>query len=178
MTLDELRAQATESEGSFLAWDSMAVELEVAELLYALVRQMKPDLVVECGTGNGYATRFIVEALQANREQRPTIGGWLKTFEQNGYYFGRANESFRDSGLPLSLTFGFSWEEETFHVPDLVFVDSLGDHRDRDIAHWLSISCDDGREGPLLVVHDANGYPGLNGGVRLRAGRGVWIGRA
>lgn len=44
-----------------------AVELEVGELLYSLVRAVKPETVVETGTHKGYSTLLIAAALEANR---------------------------------------------------------------------------------------------------------------
>lgn len=161
MTLDELRKQATLEEGNFRAWDTMAVELEVAELLYALVRAMKPTWVVEAGSGKGYASRFIAEALAENRF------GVLTTYEPDPVYAEQAEETL--SFLPALVARSHS-TKYSGQPPDLVFVDSLGDYRDADIDHWLGT-------GPLVVVHDANGYDRLTGGVRLTAGRGVWIGK-
>lgn len=43
-----------------------AVELEVGELLYGLVRSIKPVMVVETGTHKGYSTLLIASALEAN----------------------------------------------------------------------------------------------------------------
>jgi predicted O-methyltransferase YrrM len=44
-----------------------AVELEVGELLYGLVRALKPAVVAETGTHRGYSTLLIASALQANK---------------------------------------------------------------------------------------------------------------
>lgn len=171
-SLDDLRAQATIDEGNFRAFTHMAVELEVAELLYALVRQTKPSLVVECGAGEGYSSAFIAHALQDNGF------GTLASFEQDERYAEIAEARLRF--LPATVGRGFShaYGVGGAHPPaDLVFIDTLGEHRERDIAYWFG---DVGR--PLIVVHDAAHYPpetfAGGEGVLLGAGRGLWIGRA
>ena len=171
MTLDDLRALYIHPEGDHLSIDSMSVELEVAELLYALVRQSKPNVVVECGSGKGYASRFIAEALDENRF------GVLATFEQDPEYARQAEYALRF--LPGSVVRGYSYE--TFLTdpdPDLVFIDSLGgEPRERDMDHWFACAAR-----PLILIHDAAHYPldtfARGEGVLLQAGRGVWIGRA
>jgi predicted O-methyltransferase YrrM len=45
----------------------MAVELEVGELLHALVRAVKPMKTFETGTHRGFSTLMIASALRANR---------------------------------------------------------------------------------------------------------------
>ena len=169
MTLDDLRALYVHPEGDFLSVDSMSVELEVAELLYALVRQSKPNVVVECGSGKGYASRFIAEGLKANGK------GYLWTYEQDSEYGWLAEELL--DGLPASVIHSYA----TAHLretPDLVFIDSLGgEPRERDMDHWFGCAAR-----PLIVIHDASHYPpstfARGEGVLLQAGRGVWVGRA
>lgn len=48
------------------AYDGQATELEVAEFVAALVRMLKPQLVIESGSWLGYTTQLIGQALQAN----------------------------------------------------------------------------------------------------------------
>jgi predicted O-methyltransferase YrrM len=43
-----------------------SITLEEGELLYALVRMRKPQLAIETGTGHGFGTRAIGDALSAN----------------------------------------------------------------------------------------------------------------
>lgn len=168
MTLDDLRALYAIPEGDHLSIDSMGVELEVAELLYALVRQSKPNVVVECGSGKGYASRFIAEALKANDQN-----GWLYTFEQDNEYAVQAVEML--AGLPAHV---ISDRPSVMDMADFVFIDSLGgETRERDMDYWFAHPAR-----PLILIHDASHYPpktfARGEGVLLQAGRGVWIGRA
>jgi hypothetical protein len=165
VTLDELRASATLEEGDHHAWDTMAVELEVAELLYALVRQMKPQLVIEAGSGRGYSSVFLACALRDNGK------GTLISYEPDDTYALEATARLCD--LPARVVHGRSTGHDG-SAPGFVFVDSLGDYRESDIAHWLPT-------GALVAIHDANGYPPEtfpSTGVLLTAGRGLWIGRS
>jgi predicted O-methyltransferase YrrM len=149
-------------QGDFLEWDQMAVELEVAQLLYALVRASKPHIVVEAGAGRGISGRFIAEALDDNGKGR------LVSYEPDPEFARKATEML--VGLPAEVRLARSSEYED-QRPDLVFIDSLGAYRDEDIHFWIAY---DPR--PLLVVHDANrrGYD-LPPGARLEMGRGLWM---
>ena len=173
MTLDDLRALYVIPEGDHLSIDSISVELEVAELLYALVRQCKPNVVVECGSGKGYASRFIAEALKANGK------GWLWTYEQDPEYALITERNLDTASQFANVICDYShnsigppWD------PDLVFIDSLGgEPRERDMDHWFACAAR-----PLILIHDAAHYPpatfARGEGVLLQAGRGVWVGRA
>lgn len=52
-----------------------AVEVEIGELLFGLVRSSKPQVLIETGTNNGYSTLCIIEALRQNGF------GYLYTFD-------------------------------------------------------------------------------------------------
>ncbi len=46
------------------------IDLDEAEIIYALVRLMKPDTIVETGVSGGVTSTFILEALSANGKGR------------------------------------------------------------------------------------------------------------
>jgi predicted O-methyltransferase YrrM len=46
--------------------DGSAIELEIGELLYSLIRATKPGVVVETGTNKGFSGLMIADALRAN----------------------------------------------------------------------------------------------------------------
>lgn len=171
MTLDDLRAVATNTRNDFACWPApyqMSVTLEDAEFLYALVRVTKPGRVLELGTGLGVSGFFIASALEANGP-----GSWLLTVESNAEYRWAAKELLDD--LPVRAyadASGPGLEEAV----DLVFIDSGYERRPSDIDEWLGGDFDG-----LVVVHDANRqYPGLQQGVGvfLPGSDGLWIGRA
>lgn len=73
-----------------------AVEVEIGELLFALVRSFKPAVVVETGTHRGFSALMIGDALRANGH------GHLYTIDLNN--FGPA-EKFSHFGLSDRITF-------------------------------------------------------------------------
>ena len=147
-------------------WDPWAVEFETAELIYTLVRAAKPRLVVEAGTGRGYAATFICLALNNNGQD-----GRLVTFEPDVTYRRIAAENLAD--YPAELREGDS--RGTSLKPDMVFVDNYGPDREPVIRYWLEEHDGD----PLIVIHDAaRPYPlHLGTGVFIPGHDGVWVGR-
>lgn len=164
--LGDLRAAAQMREGDYRRWDGMTMELEYAELLYALVRAAKPTLIVESGSGRGVTSRFIAEAL------RDTGRGRLITFEPLPEFREQAIAMLR--GLPAEVRPGDSRDLQPGEVPEIVFLDSASDRRVDEIRHWL-----EGAATPetVVIVHDANRpYPLGRHGVLLTGGDGLWIG--
>lgn len=161
MALAELIADAAVDERGWRAWDEWGVEVETAEFLHALVRLTKPDLVVEAGTGRGFAAFAIATALAENEHGR------LVTFEPEWQY--RQAAAARLEGLPATIEDGYSWSYEGVE-PQLVFVDSYGAVRERDLSHWLP-------RPPMIVVHDAHEHAHLlenEGGFTFATPRGLW----
>lgn len=170
MTLDELRALAKIGRGGYHVFGGeyaqMAVTLEDAEFLYALVGVTKPAWVLEFGTGLGVSARFISDALIANGM------GHLETHEPAQWLAVRA-EAFL-LGWPATVNARHPSTLGRAH-PDLVFIDSGYDRREADIAEWLG----NGYQG-LLCVHDAGrDYAALREarGVYLPGVDGLWLGR-
>lgn len=157
-----LPAGANRLERGLHVWDDMAVEAEVAEFLYGLMRMLKPEVVVESGTGRGYAAFALATALHDNGH------GHLTTFEPSEQLAAEA--AARLTGLPATVQAGYAcdaWEGDA----DLVFVDSWGAERPRDLAHWLPLQMP-------IVVHDAWEHARLlegRGGVFLDTPRGLWL---
>jgi predicted O-methyltransferase YrrM len=168
--IEELRSLATRDEQSFTrhgpsgyrAIDEMAVELEVAEFLHALVRATKPARCVESGAGKGYSTAAIADALRLNGF------GMLWSYEPDEHYRRIALSRVAEIGFAAVLD-GDSRDSPA--VPEFVFLDSGPEIRPAEIAHWLRV------QGILLIVHDAYRYPELRGGAGflLRTPRGLWF---
>ncbi len=170
MTLDELRALAvhvdpdTGSTRFASPYWQMAVSLEEAEFLYALVRATRPARVLELGTGLGVSARFIGEALAANGV------GTLWTVETDPDI--RVHPVGLLDGLPVRVA---SAPAGLGTSVDLVFIDSGFGRRELDIREWLT----NGYAG-LVVVDDARrGYEelGLGVGVMVPTAQGMWIGK-
>lgn len=172
MTLDELRAQATDRLDGWHRWppphDNAAVTLEEAELLHALVRATRPGLVLELGTGLGISGSFIADALRENG------GGELVTVEPLAGIRVGAEKAL--AAYPNVIVTDPDTYEARPIAPDLVFIDSSQHRRPDDIRYWLGLMSP-----ALIVVHDAHrAYPELSAGhgtVVPTAG-GVWIGHA
>lgn len=167
MTLDELRARATLERDGYRVFDGelaqMAVTLEDAEFLYALVRVTKPRRVLELGTGLGVSARFIGEALAENGD------GMLWTVESNAEYQDAAEPLLTDLPVRIGTSIG------SLGIPDLVFIDSGWERREADLDRWVG---DQNYRG-LIVVHDAaRQYPQLHkgAGTLLCGGDGIWVG--
>lgn len=167
MTLDELRARATGERDGYRIFDGefrqMAVTLEDAEFLYALVRLVKPERVLELGTGRGVSARFIAAALAENGH------GELTTVEPDRALRDAAREFL--GGVAVVA----GWADRQDLDWDMVFIDSGYQTRADDISAWLN----NGYRG-LVVVHDANrDYDGLRDadGMLLPGLEGMWLGR-
>lgn len=147
-------------------WDSMAIEHETGEFLFAVVRATKPRLIVESGTGNGVAASFLASALVENGQ-----GGRLVTFEPDPGFRERAAQNLAQ--FPAEVREGTS--APTDLDPDLVFVDCHGSIREPVIRYWLA----EHPGSPLVIVHDAKRpYPfELGTGVHLPGWDGLWVGR-
>lgn len=155
-SLKSLVDEPQTEEGPLHCWDDMAVEVEVAEFLHSLVRLLKPQRVVESGSGRGLASLHIAAALKENGS------GELLTFEPLGEYQDQARK--RLHGYPAHVLPGstLDYDGET----DLVFLDS-GPTREQEIDAWLETEV-------ALVVHDSHRYT-LPGGMTFPTARGLWL---
>lgn len=170
-TLEDLRQSCRPDEHGVLRFPApyrqMSVSLDEADLLYALIRALKPLNVLELGTGLGLTGRFIGEALAANGQE-----GFLVTVEPNPDF--AIQSALLLDGLAAKVTdeytFGPAW-------PELVYIDSGIGYRASHIKLWLSKNYYRG----LVLVHDAErAYPELKAGsgVHLPTANGMWLGRA
>ena len=163
--LEELRQRATEPEGDgYRAWpgEGWGIELETGDVLWGLVRAIRPALVLESGTGKAISTRFLASACQVNNHGR------VVSFEPDAELIPTARTRLR--GLPAEVREGdtLAWRGER---PDLVFIDSYpADRRAAEMEYWLA-------QPVFVAVHDAYRYAGLPGGLLLPVARGLWIGR-
>lgn len=152
---------ATLNEGGWRAWTDYGVEVETAAFLYSLIRLTRPASVVESGAGEGFSAVAIASALADNRH------GALTTFEPDARYQTITFE--RLQGLPAAVASGLSCDAPWKSLPDVVFLDSFGTHRPREIAFWAP-------KPVTLIVHDAIEHrEHLQGGTFLNTPRGLWL---
>jgi len=131
------------------AEDDMAAEGEIGDLIYGLIRALKPALVVE--TGSYHCTTFT---------------RMMRAVEDNG--FGKLVGC--DPVLPKASS-GARWSllacrsedvRETIERCDLIFSDSDPEAR-KDEFSWL-------KRGAIAVVHDTCSHPDLGIFVRHQGG--------
>jgi len=87
-----------------------SVEEETALLLYVLVRQRRPSVVIEIGTGNGHSSFFILRALLQNEagslysfDIEPLAGGLLSETERRAWHFRLVDRKRAPSSLADQL---------------------------------------------------------------------------
>lgn len=103
--------------GLLTAEDSMASEFEVYEFLYALVRLLKPKVILETGCYKGGASMAMARAAEANERGR------VITCETNKDLYEQSPSHVR---LAVSNQEGV-WVCQHLTNVDLAFIDSSGD---------------------------------------------------
>lgn len=99
--------------------DSMSSECEVTEFLYALVRLLKPTVVLETGCFLGVTSVAIGNALKSNRHGR------LVTCDADGEMVAHVRQLARSSRLPIQvLHAGSETVIRQIRTVDLAFIDS------------------------------------------------------
>jgi predicted O-methyltransferase YrrM len=92
----ELKPEITDSR--FQMVDDGAVEQETGELLYAFIRRLKPENVLETGTYTGISSLYMAQALKDNGFGHM----WSVEFEQ--FHIDRANKLWQEQGVSTQIT--------------------------------------------------------------------------
>ncbi len=137
-------------------YDSMSAELEVLELLAALVTTLKPKLVVETGSFLGVSTEWIARGLERNAETGLKPGRVISC-EYDPVVFGRARERFGPQNR-LSRFVDLR-NESSLEMPvegpiDLLFSDSDPGLREAEVRRFLPRMSRWG----LIAIHDASSH--------------------
>jgi hypothetical protein len=109
--------------------DEDSTELEVSELVGAMVTALQPDLVVETGTAFGQTAELIGRALKRNGQGR------LVTLEVDPERVQAAKE--RCHGLPVEVVQASSLEYMPPGPADFAWFDSLTHLRPQEFRRWL-----------------------------------------
>jgi predicted O-methyltransferase YrrM len=131
-------------------YDSMAAEKEVLDLLYALVRALKPKLAVETGTFSGLSSTYIARAMKENGRGR------LITCEMDPLVCESARIRFRDQQLDsiidcrLCSSFDLAVDEPI----DFFYSDSDVNIREQEVRNFLAKLNPFG----LILMHDASSH--------------------
>lgn len=150
---DRLQPEYTESSPEcpeprlWSMFDPMTAEKEVLDLLYAIVRALKPRLVVETGTFSGISSTYIARALRENGRGR------LITCEMDPVVHENACERFRAEGLSSTIDcrLGSSLDLQIDDEIDLLYCDSDLKVRGAEVRRFI------GNVNPfgLILMHDA-----------------------
>lgn len=142
--------------------DGTAVETEVLDFLSALVRLIKPGLIVETGTYRGASAEAMARALVANGT------GHLVTVECDHQRAEAARR--RLHGLPVEVITGASLEFLPNAPIDLLFLDSHRPIRGNEFTHFKPFL----HAGSVVVWHDsAPHHPGVRPAIEDLAGQGI-----
>jgi len=123
-------------------FDGTSSELEMSELLYGLVRMLKPKLLVETGTYKGFTTAWLADAIKENNY------GEFISCDINEEYITLAQKYL--SSLELSkfveLRCISSYLVEELKEADFIYSDS--DYQCR--AKEIELA----KKGCIIVIHD------------------------
>lgn len=131
--------------------DAHSTEVEVTELVAALVRAIQPEFVVETGTGLGFTARAIAEALSHNGH------GNLVSLEVDAGRHATAVERMgsllRSSGGPADLVLmsSLEWNPSGRGI-DFAWFDSLYELRAREFRHYYGLGALS--QGSIVGFHD------------------------
>ena len=129
-------------------YDSMSAEAEVLDFLKAVVKTLKPELVVETGTFSGLSTLRIAEGLKENGVGR------VVTCEYDAKVHAAAKARFDASGLGdwIEARNASSLELKVEGKIDLFFSDSDVAIREAEVRRFLPQINPYG----LILMHDAS----------------------
>jgi hypothetical protein len=135
------------AETGWLAWNAMSPELAFCDFAGALMRLLRPELVVETGVGQGFVTRRL--AAHLGPDQR------LLAFEEDSVIrqdlsglpiFADANRSIGSTGSPTNADLAHA---------DFTVLDSEIPFRLEELDRWIASA----PAGAVLLVHDGgNGH--------------------
>jgi len=143
------------TSGPFFEFNSGGVEIEVGELLYSLVRTIKPKRVLETGTHLGVSASYIATALRDNDECGKGDGkmSQLETFEifkENRDHSMKlwANLGLSPDRIKSHLLSSFDFKPE--HQYQFALLDSEPHIRFAEFDKYLPYFSD----GAVIVIHD------------------------
>ena len=147
--------------GLLTADDEMASEHEVYDFLYALVRLLKPKVILETGTYKGGATKAMARAAKENGV------GYVYSCETNWDLGNEVNAQLDSDGLPAHSSY-CSGEEECSNLMnvDFAFIDSSSDR----VAEVAALNL---APNGVVVLHDAK-RPQYQAIKTMRPWKAIW----
>ncbi len=137
-------------------FNTSSVECEVGEFLYALVRLVKPDRVLELGTGYGISAIYMALALKQNGRGR------LTTVECQPDALSVSQDLFKKLDLAQQLEI-ISVHVEDYEpgdaMFDVIFIDTEPHLRFNELLRfWKNL-----KEGGFVLIHDLHSNMGQSG---------------
>jgi predicted O-methyltransferase YrrM len=134
------------TQGPYKMWDSGSAEVEVLELLYALVRIMKPQNVLETGSHKGWSAGYMAQGLKDNGF------GHLDTLEYLPEYYQMTLRKIEDL-LLKDYVLCHSIDAKDF-IPtvnyQIIFIDTEPETRFKEFIKFYP-HLDDGG---IMMIHD------------------------
>jgi predicted O-methyltransferase YrrM len=130
--------------------DPQSAELEVLDLLEAIIKALKPQLIVETGTFIGHSAIRMGRALKSNGF------GKIITIEYDPAVFNKAKELIDASGLGRWIEYrqASSLETKIDGQIDLLYSDSDIQIREREVRRFLPQIAPRG----LVLIHDSSSH--------------------
>lgn len=130
--------------------DPQSAEMEVLDLLEALIKAVKPELIVETGTFIGHSAIRMARALQANGFGR------IVTIEYDPAVFAKARQNIDASGLAGWIEYrnASSLETRITGAIDLLYSDSDVSIREQEVRRFLPQIKPRG----LVLIHDSSSH--------------------
>ncbi|HET9183607.1 MAG TPA: CmcI family methyltransferase [Candidatus Angelobacter sp.] len=130
--------------------DPQSAEVEVLDLLEALIKAVKPELIVETGTFIGHSAIRMARALQSNGFGR------IITIEYDPIVFAKARQNIDGSGLGRWIEYrnASSLETAIKGAIDLLYCDSDVNIREQEVRRFLPQV----RPRGLVLIHDASSH--------------------
>lgn len=158
---DEMLTRSTPSLWGNPMWDAVDVAAGgvmpgEAQLLYGLVRALRPRLILEVGTSHGYSTIHLAAGCQDNvihaTKQQEIVGDvWTVESDESRRKSAMNNVGIHGADLGNYVAF-FSTIPTTDRKFDLIFFDA--GHTAEDILGYLDTLGDSWKEA-VIVIHDA-----------------------
>lgn len=151
------KPEVTPGDHGFSMFNDAGTEVEVSELIYSLIRVLKPAVMLETGTHKGISSTFIGQAMKDNGK------GLLHTCEIFQENINDANALWLDVGVKQYIvchkqeSLKLQFPEGT--VFDMLFLDSEPQLRfDEFIKYWPML-----KPGGFIMIHDLHPNLGHHG---------------